>query len=92
MTPAGFARAAVPHGTTAILADPHEVANVAGEAGVRWMIRASQGLPLRVFYAIPSCVPATGPELEWTAAVFDAGAVERLAREPGVIALGEVMD
>ncbi len=92
MTPAGFARAAVPHGTTTVLADPHEVANVAGESGVRWMIRASKGLPLRVFFAIPSCVPATGPELEWTAAVFDADVVERLAREPGVIALGEVMD
>jgi adenine deaminase len=92
MTPAGFARAAVPHGTTTVLADPHEVANVAGEAGVRWMIRASEGLPLRIYTAIPSCVPATGPELEWTAAVFNAGVVERLAREPSVIALGEVMD
>lgn len=91
-TPRRFAQAAVPHGTTTVLADPHEVANVAGEAGVRWMIRASQGLPLRVFYAIPSCVPATDPSLEWTAPVFEAGVVTRLAQEPSVIALGEVMD
>ncbi|MBI5653074.1 MAG: adenine deaminase, partial [Chloroflexi bacterium] len=49
-------------------------------------------LPLRIFHAIPSCVPATAPEFEWTRAVFDADVVARLAREAGVIALGEVMD
>ncbi|MBI5305174.1 MAG: adenine deaminase [Chloroflexi bacterium] len=92
LTPRGFAQAVLPHGTTTVLADAHEVANVAGEEGVRWMIRASENLPLRIFHAIPSCVPATSPDLEWTRAVFDAGVVTRLAREPGVIALGEVMD
>ena len=92
VTPRGFAQAVLPHGTTTILADAHEVANVAGEAGVRWMIRASENLPLRIFHAIPSCVPATSPEFEWTSAVFDANVVARLAQEPGVIALGEVMD
>ncbi len=92
LTPCGFAHAVVPHGTTTVLADPHEVANVAGEDGVRWMIRASQNLPLRIFYAIPSCVPATSPEIEWTRPVFDADTVKRLAQEPAVIALGEVMD
>lgn len=91
-TPRRFAEGAVPYGTTTILADPHEVANVAGEEGVRWMIRASENLPLRVFYAIPSCVPATSPEMEWTAPVFDAAIITRLAQEPSVIALGEVMD
>ena len=92
LTPRGFAQAVVPHGTTTVLADPHEVANVAGETGVRWMIRASENLPLRIYYAIPSCVPATSPEIEWTRAVFDADTVKRLAQEPSVIALGEVMD
>lgn len=91
-TPRRFAEGAMPHGTTTVLADPHEVANVAGEEGVRWMIRAAQGLPLRVLYAIPSCVPATSPEIEWTAPVFDAAVITRLAHEPSVIALGEVMD
>jgi adenine deaminase len=91
-TPRRFAQAVVPHGTTAVLADPHEVANVAGEDGVRWMIRASQGLPLRIFNAIPSCVPATSPDIEWTLSVFDAATVRRLAQESTVIALGEVMD
>ena len=92
MTPRGFAGAALPHGTTAVLADPHEVANVAGEAGVRWMLEATAGLPLRVYHAIPSSVPATSAELEWTAERIDAEAVGRLACEPSVLALGEVMD
>ena len=92
LTPRRFAEAVVPWGTTAVLADPHEVANVAGEEGIRWMIRASMGLPLRVYQAIPSCVPATSADLEWTAARIDEASVRRLAAEPSVIALGEVMD
>ncbi|MYD10362.1 MAG: adenine deaminase [Chloroflexi bacterium] len=92
LTPRRFAEAVLPFGTTTILSDPHEVGNVAGEAGVRWMIAASQDLPLRIYHSIPSCVPATAPELEWTGEVFDAGAIQRLARQPSVIALGEVMD
>lgn len=92
ITPRRFAEAVLPFGTTAVLADPHEVANVAGTAGVRWMIAASHDLPLRVFTAIPSCVPATSSDLEWTAHVFDADVVRDLADSPNVIALGEVMD
>jgi adenine deaminase len=92
ITPRRFAEAVLPFGTTTVLADPHEVANVAGEAGMHWMIEASQGLDLDVFTAIPSCVPATSPEIEWTSDVFHADVVERLASDPGVIALGEVMD
>ena len=92
LTPRRFAQAVLPFGTTTVLADPHEVANVAGVAGVRWMIAASRRLPLSVFIAIPSCVPATSPEIEWTAAVFGADEVRALADDPAVIALGEVMD
>ena len=92
LTPRRFAEAVLPFGTTTILSDPHEVGNVAGEAGVKWMIDASQNLPLRIYHSIPSCVPATSPELEWTREVFDAAAIRRLARQPSVIALGEVMD
>lgn len=92
ITPRRFAEAVLPFGTSAVLADPHEVANVAGVAGVRWMIEASRDVLLRVFTAIPSCVPATSPELEWTAHVFDADAIGELAGAPDVIALGEVMD
>ena len=92
LTPRRFAEAVLPFGTTTILSDPHEVGNVAGEDGVKWMIAASQNLPLRIYHSIPSCVPATAPEIEWTHEVFDAAAIRRLARQPSVIALGEVMD
>ena len=92
LTPRRFAEAVLPFGTTAILSDPHEVGNVAGEDGVKWMITASLDLPLRIFHSIPSCVPATSPDIEWTHEVFDADTIRRLARQPSVIALGEVMD
>lgn len=92
LTPRRFAEAVLPFGTTSILSDPHEVGNVAGENGVRWMIAASQDLPLRIYHSIPSCVPATSPEIEWTHEVFDAATIRRLATQPSVIALGEVMD
>ncbi len=92
LTPRRFAEAVLPFGTTTILSDPHEVGNVAGEDGVRWMIAASQDLPLRIYHSIPSCVPATSPEIEWTHEVFNAATIRRLARQPSVIALGEVMD
>jgi len=92
LTPRRFAEAVLPFGTTTILSDPHEVGNVAGEDGVKWMIAASQDLPLRIYHSIPSCVPATSPDIEWTHEVFDAATIRRLARQPSVIALGEVMD
>lgn len=68
LTPGGFAAAAVPQGTTTVIADPHEIVNVAGLDGLRYMIEASQGLPLEIFYMIPSCVPAT--HLETAGAVI----------------------
>ncbi len=92
ITPRRFAETVLPYGTTTILSDPHEVANVAGEQGVRWMFAASRNLPLKIYHSIPSCIPATDPEYEWTAQVFDADVITRLADDPSVIALGEVMD
>ncbi|MBQ4505374.1 MAG: adenine deaminase [Firmicutes bacterium] len=59
LTPAELARTCVPHGTTAIVADPHEIANVAGVDGIRYMLEASEGLPMTVYVMLPSCVPAT---------------------------------
>ena len=59
LTPAQFARAVVPRGTTAVVCDPHEIANVAGVEGVRWLLDATDGLPLDVFVMAPSCVPAS---------------------------------
>ncbi len=90
VTPEEFARAVVPRGTTTVVADPHEVANVAGMDGVRWMLDASEGLPLTVFFMAPSCVPAT--HLATAGAKLDAGDLAELARHPRVIGLGEVMN
>jgi adenine deaminase len=58
-TPPQFARAVVPRGVTTVVTDPHEIANVAGVAGVEYMIQSSRGLPLDVIFMAPSCVPAT---------------------------------
>ena len=59
LTPGEFARAVVPRGTTAVVCDPHEIANVAGVEGVDWLLAATEGLPLDVFVMAPSCVPAS---------------------------------
>ena len=92
VTPRRFAEAALPWGTTTVLQDPHEVANVLGAPGIRWMVRASQDLPLRVLSAVSSCIPATSPDIETPNASIRPDDVVELAREPGVVALGEVMD
>jgi adenine deaminase len=90
LSPQQFARAVLPRGTTSVVADPHEIANVLGEAGVRWMIKASEGLPLDIYIALPSCVPAS--PLESSGATLGALELKRLAKLPGVIGIGEVMD
>lgn len=59
LTPAGFARAVLPHGTTAVICDPHEIANVSGLEGLHFMLKSSQEVTLDFFFMIPSCVPAT---------------------------------
>lgn len=91
LTPAGFAAAAVPHGTAAVIADPHEIANVAGRAGLDHMAAAAAGLPLDVFYMVPSCVPAT-PLEEGGAALGPAEVVAAFAADPGSPGLGEMMN
>lgn len=59
VTPLQYCKAVLPHGTTAIVADPHEIANVCGTAGIDYILKATENLPLDVFVMIPSCVPAT---------------------------------
>ena len=59
LTPTELAKMCLPHGTTAIVADPHEIANVCGVDGIRYMLEASEGIPLQVYFTLPSCVPAT---------------------------------
>ena len=85
-----YARAVVPRGTTTVIADPHEIANVWGEAGVRYILESSRGVPLNVFVMLPTCVPATN--LETSGAVLDADALAGLMQEDGVLGLAEVMN
>lgn len=85
-----FARAVVPRGTTAVVTDPHEIANVLGVAGIRYMLDSSEGLPLAVFVMASSCVPAT--DMETSGAELDAEDLRPLFEHPRVIGLAEVMN
>ena len=87
---AEFSRLCLIHGTTAVVADPHEIANVLGEKGIDYILQASAGLPLDVFIVVPSCVPATN--LETTGGKIDRRAVVRLLKLNRVIGLAEVMN
>jgi len=88
--PAQFARAVVPHGVTTVVSDPHEIANVAGADGIRYMIEASEGLPLTVFVNLPSCVPAT--HMGTAGATLDADDLLALRELPRVLGLAEFMN
>ena len=90
LTPAEFARAVLPHGTTTVMADPHEIANVLGLVGIRYMLDATEGLPLRVFFMVPSCVPST--PLETSGAELSATEISEALSWERVIGLGEVMN
>lgn len=91
MIPQQAARLLVPWGTTTICTDPHEIANVMGEAGVQFMLENSRKAALRQYILAPSCVPAV-PGLERAGAVFDAAEVSRLLDQPGVVGVAEMMD
>ncbi len=88
--PSEFARAVVPRGTTTVIADPHEIANVAGLAGVRFLLENSRDILLDVFMMLPSCVPAT--PFDSPGASFDTKDMEKLYNDGRVLGLGEVMD
>jgi adenine deaminase len=88
--PAQFARGVLPHGVTTAVVDPHEIANVAGAAGVGFMAAASRGLPLEVVVMAPSCVPAT--HMETNGARLDAAELRDLLDEGVVHGLAEVMN
>ncbi|MCG2768600.1 MAG: amidohydrolase family protein [Anaerolineae bacterium] len=91
MSPAGFAAAVLPRGTTTVVIDPHEIGNVLGLRGVRYMLEATADLPLRVFVQVPSCVPSV-PTLETAGAEFGAAEVAEMLTWDRVIGLAEVMD
>ncbi|WP_199619757.1 amidohydrolase family protein [Paenibacillus alkalitolerans] len=91
VTPGAYAAAVLPHGTTTIVTDPHEIANVLGEEGIAYMIQASKGLDLRVLTFLPSCVPSA-PAVETAGADFTAEVVERLIEWDDIDGLAEVMN
>jgi adenine deaminase len=90
LLPSDLASALLPHGTTALVADPHEIANVMGLEGIRFMLRESEGLPLDIFFMAPSCVPATS--LETSGARLKAGDLHALKDEKRVLGLAELMN
>ena len=90
VSPYEFACSVIPHGTTAVIADPHEIANVTGTDGLDYMLKSTENLPLDVFMMLPSCVPAT-PEDENGAKLTHHELVPYL-REKRVLGLGEVMN
>jgi adenine deaminase len=90
LIPSSFARLAVRHGTTAVVADPHEIANVMGIPGINFMIRNSKKVPLKFYFGAPSCVPAT--RFESSGANLGPKEVEKLLSSKDIHLLSEVMN
>jgi len=90
LTPKEYARLVATHGTTTVIADPHEIANVAGAAGLDFMVREAQDSPIDILYMLPSCVPATPRDMG--GGVLTASDLAGFIGRPGVLGIGEVMD
>ena len=90
LVPAEFARMVVPRGTTSVVVDPHEVANVLGRPGVDWFLESARGLPLDVLATAPSCVPAS--PLESPKVRFTPEDVAALSHAPGMLGVAEMMN
>lgn len=90
ITPLEFSRAVIPHGITAVAADPHEVANVLGLQGINYMLESSENIPLDVFIMASSCVPAT--DMETTGARLEADDLAPLLNNERVPGLAEIMN
>jgi adenine deaminase len=90
LDPARFCSAVLPWGTSAVAADPHEIANVLGLDGIRYFLNFSQGLPLDIYINLPSCVPAS--PLETSGAQLEAADLYSLLPHPNVLGLAEVMN
>ncbi|SHH32409.1 Adenine deaminase [Desulfofustis glycolicus DSM 9705] len=85
-----FVRAVLPLGTTTVVADPHEIANVLGLGGIEAMLAAAEQQPMNIYYGLPSCVPATA--METAGAVLDAATLAPLLANERILALGEMMN
>lgn len=90
LTPAAFAAEILPFGTTTIIADPHEIANVSGVKGIQWLLETVKKLPLNGYVMLPSCVPAT--EFDDSGARLEAEDLLRFAGNSAVLGLGELMN
>lgn len=90
LIPPEFARTVVPHGTTAVMADPHEIGNVLGIEGINYMLRSSEGLPLTVYIMLPSCVPAT--DMETSGAELTSDDLALMLPRERVLGIAEMMN
>jgi len=90
VTPGAFAMVAVTHGTTSVVSDPHEIANVLGRVGVEYMISDSRKVPLKFWFGAPSCVPAT--KFETSGAALDSDEIAKLLSLPEIHYLSEMMN
>lgn len=90
LCPEMFASAVVPHGTTTVIADPHEICNVCGLDGLDYFYKATENIPLSVFFMIPSCVPAT--PFEHAGTILGAKEIEKCINYKRVLGLGELMN
>lgn len=90
VSPRELARAILPHGTTCVIADPHEIANVLGLTGIRYLLSATEPLPLRVYFMAPSCVPAS--PWETAGAEISAADIAQMLTWERVLGLGEFMN
>lgn len=90
VTPAQFAKIAVRHGTTAVVCDPHEIANVSGIEGINFMIENASTVPFNFYFTAPSCVPATC--FETSGAILDSSDIEFLLKKDEIVALAEMMN
>ena len=90
VSPGEFARAVLPHGTTTVICDPHEITNVMGTDGIDYMLQATEGLPVDVRFMIPSCVPSS--PLDESGANLDYHAIDSFFEHPRVQGLAEMMN
>ena len=90
VSPTEFVKAVLPHGTTTVVTDPHEIANVMGTDGIEYMLQATEDLPVVVRFMLPSCVPAT--PLDESGAILDYRAIDSFYDHPRVQGLAEMMN
>ena len=90
LTPEGFASLVVPHGTTSVIADPHEITNVCGMDGFNYMVDAAKNVPMDIYMQLPSCVPAT--PFETSGAILDGDTTTKEIQKEGAYGLGEFMN